>query len=312
MSIQLFFFLFLFSDYFCSIDACVVCTVSGSCNQSSALFFMQSSNRCIDAWTVSSKLVSHLHSSFLHIYSLRHLWDAKPYASSRVFLLSGAFPLVHFKNGVDQGDSPGIYPFDEISIMSFSFELFPRSPKIFFLIFFTLHLFDCVRFQYYHVFVCFLFSESSDFTWVGSSISSVLYHFLLFIIRMAHFSLPKSILTSWLYITAVCNRVPKSFSFFAKSLMSSMSLIFSCDLASSYFPVNFLSIWLSGIIAIANSKNDFASPWKIPLLVVVAVVVIFVIFHSFLIIHSKVIWRPFTGFWLTASFIWSPGLYSVF
>ena len=42
-------------------------------------------------------------------------------------------------------------------------------------------------------------------------------------------------------------------------------LIFSCDLLSLYPAVHFLSVGLSGIMAIMNSKGDRASPWKIPL-----------------------------------------------
>ena len=56
--------------------------------------------------------------------------------------------------------------------------------------------------------------------------------------------------------------------FAERYLVSSMYirwLIFSCDLLSLYPAVHFLSIWLSGIMAIMNSKGDCASPWKIPL-----------------------------------------------
>ena len=38
-----------------------------------------------------------------------------------------------------------------------------------------------------------------------------------------------------------------------------------CDLLSLYPAVHFLSMWLSGIMAIMNSKSDSAFPWKIPL-----------------------------------------------
>ena len=68
-------------------------------------------------------------------------------------------------------------------------------------------------------------------------------------------------------------RVSSSFSFFANSLMSSMYirwLIFSCDLLSLYPAVHFLSMWLSGIMAIMNSKGDSVSPWKIPLWVFIS------------------------------------------
>ena len=73
---------------------------------------------------------------------------------------------------------------------------------------------------------------------------------------------------SRLYILTVCIRVFSSFSFFANSLMSSMYikwLTFSCDLLSLYPAVHFLSVWLSGIMAIMNSKGDWASLWQIPL-----------------------------------------------
>ena len=40
MTIQLFNFLFLFPGNFCSVDACVICIVSGGCNQSSSVLFM--------------------------------------------------------------------------------------------------------------------------------------------------------------------------------------------------------------------------------------------------------------------------------
>ena len=78
--------------------------------------------------------------------------------------------------------------------------------------------------------------------------------------------MPNSIPMSRVYILTVCIRVSSSFSFFAKSLMSSMyvkRLTFSCDLL--YPAVHFLSMWFSGIMAIMNSKGDRASPWKIPL-----------------------------------------------
>ena len=66
--------------------------------------------------------------------------------------------------------------------------------------------------------------------------------------------MPNSILMSWLYILTVCIRVSSSFSFFfANSLMSSMYikwLIFSWDLLSLYPTAHFLSMWLSGTMAI--------------------------------------------------------------
>ena len=109
--------------------------------------------------------------------------------------------------------------------------------------------------------------------WFGSSIPSVICRLPLFMTSMAHFSMPNSIPMSWLYILTACMRISSSFSFFANSLTSSMYirwLIFSCDLLRLYPAVHFLSIWLSGIMAIMNSKGDSASPWKIPLWIFVS------------------------------------------
>ena len=47
--------------------------------------------------------------------------------------------------------------------------------------------------------------------------------------------------------------------------MSFMWLISYCDLLSLYLPGYFLSMWLSGIIAITNSYSDSASSWNIPI-----------------------------------------------
>ena len=61
--------------------------------------------------------------------------------------------------------------------------------------------------------------------------------------------------------------------------MSSMYirwLIFSFDLLSLYPAMHFLSMWLSGIMAIMNSKDDSASPrW---------------IFVSVPVIDDRIIW----------------------
>ena len=92
-------------------------------------------------------------------------------------------------------------------------------------------------------------------------------HFPLLIISMANFSTPNSIHMSWLYILTTCMRDSYSFPLLGKSLMSSMyvrRLMFSCDFISLYSLVHFLSMWLSGIIAMTNSNGDIASPWNIP------------------------------------------------
>ena len=59
------------------------------------------------------------------------------------------------------------------------------------------------------------------------------------------------------YILTACIRVSSSFSFFAKSLY----------LLSLYLALHFLSMWLSGIIAIMNSNCDWASLWNILIII---------------------------------------------
>ena len=97
MSIQLFFFPFLFSDYFCSVNAYVIRIVSGDCNQSFCSF-----------WCILQVFVL-LHWCYLqcwyfltHIVGQHHLWDVRPmhcqeFSCSLSICLSSS--LVHFKNG---------------------------------------------------------------------------------------------------------------------------------------------------------------------------------------------------------------------
>ena len=80
--------------------------------------------------------------------------------------------------------------------------------------------------------------------------------------------MPNSIPMSLLYIITAYIRVSNCFSFLTNSLMLSMYirwLIFSCDLVSLYPPGHFLSMWLSGIIAITNSNVESTFSWNIPL-----------------------------------------------
>ena len=65
MSIKLFFFPFLFSGYFCSVDACVDVLFLVAVNSHSLRFCMKSSSRCIDASTLSSMLAGPLSPLFL-------------------------------------------------------------------------------------------------------------------------------------------------------------------------------------------------------------------------------------------------------
>ena len=81
--IQLFFLPILFSGYFCSVDAFVVCIVTGRYNRfSPALLFCSllvvASVHCcyVEYWQVLFLLL------FLtHIVCVRHLLDVRPYAS---------------------------------------------------------------------------------------------------------------------------------------------------------------------------------------------------------------------------------------
>ena len=102
MSIELFFFQFLFSAYFCSIGPRIGRVLfQVVCNQSLPLhFYIQSLNGCINSSTLSSILVSLLPPSFLDTYSLStsSLGCVVPYTWSFVFLFAGLFVYV-FKNG---------------------------------------------------------------------------------------------------------------------------------------------------------------------------------------------------------------------
>ena len=107
-------------------------------------------------------------------------------------------------------------------------------------------------------------------SWFGSSIPSIKCLFPLFLMSMGHFSAPDSIPISWQHIFIVCIRVSNSFSiFFCKQLdvvhvhkAVNLFLRFSKSVATS---VQFLSRWLSGIIAITNNNGESASPWKMSL-----------------------------------------------
>ena len=91
--------------------------------------------------------------------------------------------------------------------VSFSFS----SGILSFYFFFHLRMFYGVRFQYSQVFVSFLFSDRSDFSWFRCSIPSVMFRLRLFLISMKHFSMLKSIPISWLYILFAFIRISNSF-----------------------------------------------------------------------------------------------------
>ena len=160
-----------------------------------------------------------------HIVSLNYLLDGRPCASSSTFLSSGPFVLVpllfilRMVKSILQRSTAQMF----ILLMRFLLSLvsrffFVRLRYSYLILFFHLYLFDGVRFQYSQVLVIFLFSPCSDFSWFGSSIPSVICLFLLLITSVALFSMPNSILISWLYILIVCIRVSNSVSSFCKKL----------------------------------------------------------------------------------------------
>ena len=129
-------------------------------------------------------------------------------------------------------------------------------PYLYLFYFFFHHsMFDGVHFQYSQVFVSFI------------SLTVLIFSCFGIIIGMAHFIMPNFIPISWLYILTACIGVSNSFPFLQIWCRPCIwgGWFFSCDIWSLYPPVHFLSIWFSGIIAITNSNNDSASPWKIRL-----------------------------------------------
>ena len=233
MSTQLFFFPFLFSFYFRSVDPRRSVLFMVAVISLLPRFSMSSSSRCIDASTLFTMPASHLPPSFRDIYRLSTSFlGCKALCIIITFLvlwcLCLSSSLVHFKNGPEylmSGTALVFIPFISFLLYSLvlsSFLVHLRySLKFFFL---HHHLFDGVYFQYSQVFLRFLFSECSNFFWVGCSILSIMCRFSLFIISMAHFSRPNSIPISWLYILTACVRVFSSFSFLENSLMSSINI----------------------------------------------------------------------------------------
>ena len=69
------------------------------------------------------------------------------------------------------------------------------------------------------------------FPWFGSFLPSIICRFPIFIIRMKYYPMPNSIPISSLDILTLCIRVTNSFSFFAKSLISSKYIFWLMFLA---------------------------------------------------------------------------------
>ena len=132
-----------------------------------------------------------------------------------------------FKNNpeyLSSGTALGFIPFMKFLLYSFALSIFFVLLHYSFKnIFFNFRLLDVVCFQYSQLFPDFLFSQPSYFSWFVSSIHSVVYSFPLFIISIAHFSMPNFILIYWRYILSVfvC-LVFQFFSFLANSFISSM------------------------------------------------------------------------------------------
>ena len=160
----------LFSGYFCSVYACVVCIVSGYCKQTfSSLPYvvLEFLYRCIDDILNSGESSS----SFFNTHSLstsslecKVLWMVLSFLLLwSICLIS---PLVHFKNSPEYVTKMIVQAFISLrfllySLVSRNVILLRYSLLIFF--FFLLHLFDGICIQYSQVLVIFLFSEQTGF-----------------------------------------------------------------------------------------------------------------------------------------------------
>ena len=103
-------------------------------------------------------------------------------------------------------------------------------------------MFNGISFQYFQVLYIFFSPSIQILSWFGSSILSFMCHLPLILISMVDFSMPNSILMSWLHIPTTCIRVSNPFFFLANNLMSSIYirwLIFSYNLLSLYTPMYF-------------------------------------------------------------------------
>ena len=116
ISIQLFFFPFLFPGYCCSVDFYVTCTFFSAHDKCLLLFLMKSSSPCIDASTQSSMLTNPLPSYFLDTYILsmspqgcKALRIVVSFNIHWYFCLSSS--LFHFKKNPVQEGQPGCFSF---------------------------------------------------------------------------------------------------------------------------------------------------------------------------------------------------------
>ena len=126
ISVELFFFPFLFSNHFCSVDACVAYIVYGRCNSSSLALFYEvflSLYRCIDVILNVGK--SSYYFFTWHLQTVYFIF-VRSYASSLVLLFSRPFVgvLLCFTLRMVPSISPGIYPFDEILFGFYGISIF--------------------------------------------------------------------------------------------------------------------------------------------------------------------------------------------
>ena len=100
--------------YFCSVDACVVCVVSGCCNQFSSALFLCS--LLVVVWTLFPMLASPLYPSFLGTYILS---TSSLGCKALCIVMSFFFWSICWSSSQEEvpyeRDSLGIHLFDEIS-----------------------------------------------------------------------------------------------------------------------------------------------------------------------------------------------------
>ena len=164
------------------------------------------------------------------------------------------WPRVHYKI-----NSPGVYLFNEIPAAELSFEKFYCYSDILFSYFFLhLFLFDGDCFQYSQVLVSFLFFEHSDSLFCSFRYLS----FSASIMSIAYFSMLNSIPISWLYILIqyIVLELPVLFHFSKQLDIVYVHEVINLFLQFYKFValVYFLSMWLSGIIAITNCYDNSA------------------------------------------------------
>ena len=120
-------------------------------------------------------------------------------------------------------DHTSVYSFDKILSVELVWRCFLVHLKYSFLTFSFIPTYLMVSTFNIHKYLWISFSPSILFLfWFVNFIPSVICHFPLLIMSMAHFLKLNSVPISWQYILFVCIRIFNSFSFFANSLMSSI------------------------------------------------------------------------------------------